>query len=157
MDAFAPIIQATLTPVTLISGIGLLLLSMVNRYNHALDRVRVLLRERVDAEEEQRGRITDSIAIIYARCRLIRRAILSVAISVVASGAIVLQTALEALLGFQAYEVKALLLVLSVGLVVFAAILFVMEITYSLHALELEIPDETMTARMLPFRRRRDG
>ena len=48
-------------------------------------------------------------------------------------------------------------LLLIFGGVVFAAILFVMEITYSLHALELEIPDETMTARMLPFRRRRES
>ena len=46
MSEFDPILQATLTPVALISGVGLLLLSMVNRYNHALDRTRQLLKER---------------------------------------------------------------------------------------------------------------
>jgi hypothetical protein len=154
MENFGSIIQATLTPVALISGVGLLLLSMVNRYNHALDRVRELLRERDLRSEDERRRTTASIAIIYARCRMIRRAILFVAMSIVGSGAIVLVTALEALFGFRAYPLKALLLVASVGLVVMAAILFVIEITYSLHALELELEDETAALRILPFPRR---
>lgn len=155
MEDFGSIIQATLTPVTLISGVGLLLLSMVNRYNHALDRVRQQLRELHTRSEAERQKITYSIEIIYARCRLIRRAILCVAISVVASGAIVLQTAVEALFGFQAFAIKALLLVISIGLVVVAAILFVIEITYSLRALEVEMEDEMVPRSMLSIGRRR--
>lgn len=155
MEDFGSIIQATLTPVTLISGVGLLLLSMVNRYNHALDRVRLLLRDLHTRSESERKKLTQSINIIYARCRLIRRAILCVALSVVASGAIVLQTAIEALFGFQAFTIKALLLVLSIGLVVAAAILFVIEVTYSLHAVEIEIEEEMVPMSMLKIGRRR--
>jgi hypothetical protein len=41
MSDFDQILRATLTSVALISGVGLLLLSMVNRFNHALDRTRI--------------------------------------------------------------------------------------------------------------------
>lgn len=138
---FQPILQATLTPIALISGVGLLLLSMVNRYNHAIDRVRQLLKERPSRSIEELPKLEASIAVIFRRCRVMRNAILCVASSIVASGAIVFVTAVEGFAGIDAYIFKALLLILSIGLVVAAAIMFVIEITYSLHALEMELPD----------------
>lgn len=51
-------------------------------------------------------------------------------------------TALEGLFALDAFPLfllKALLLIIAIGLVVIAAVMFVIEITYSLHALELEL------------------
>lgn len=43
MDSFAALLTNSITPVTLISGVGLMLLCMTARYNHTTDRVRQLL------------------------------------------------------------------------------------------------------------------
>lgn len=141
MDNFSVILQSTLTPVALISGVGLLLLSMVNRYNHAIDRIRQLLKEKHTRVADEHYKLDQSVAIIYNRCKVMRNAILSVASSIAASGAMVFATALEGLMGVDLYVVKALLLVVAVTLVVVAAILFVVEVTYSLHALQIELED----------------
>ena len=66
-------------------------------------------------------------------------AILCVASSIAASGGIVFATALEGLAGVALFEVKAFLLIVSIALVVVAAVMFVVEVTYSLHALQIEL------------------
>jgi hypothetical protein len=139
MTDFTHLLQATLTPVALISGVGLLLLSMVNRYNHAIDRIRYLLKEKHERPTADWRKVDQSIAIIFGRCRMMRRAILCVASSIVCSGCMVFATALEGLGGVDLGWAKALLLVLSVGLVVVASLLFVVEVGYSLKALDLEM------------------
>jgi hypothetical protein len=42
-EALVPLLQASLSPVTVISGVGLLLLSMSNRYGRIIDQVRSML------------------------------------------------------------------------------------------------------------------
>lgn len=139
MNDFSHLLQATLTPVTLISGVGLLLLSMTNRYNHALDRIRHLLKEKQLDPGADWSRVDMSIDIIYGRCRIMRKAILSVISSTVSSGGLILATALEELIAVDMGWVKALLLVTSIALVVVACLLFVVEVGYSLRAITLEI------------------
>lgn len=139
MNNFSHLLQATLTPVTLISGVGLLLLSMTNRYNHALDRIRHLLKEKQLDPGADWSRVDLSIGIIYGRCRIMRKAILSVISSTVSSGGLILATAVEELSGVEMGWIKALLLVTSIALVVVACLLFVVEVGYSLRAITLEI------------------
>jgi len=139
MGDYSHLLQATLTPVTLISGVGLLLLSMTNRYNHALDRIRHLLKEKQLDPGADWSRVDRSIDIIYGRCRIMRKAILCVISSTVSSGALILITALEELLVVDLGWLKALLLITSIGLVVAACLMFVVEVGYSLRAITLEI------------------
>jgi hypothetical protein len=141
MQDFSHLLQSTLTPVTLISGVGLLLLSMTNRYNHALDRIRYLLKEKHTRPTADWHKTDISISIIYGRCKIMRKAILCVASSTVSSGAMVLVTALEGMMPLELGWLKALLLVVSIALVVTSSILFVIEVGYSLQAITLEIED----------------
>jgi len=139
MSDFDRILQATLTPVALISGVGLLLLSMVNRYNHALDRTRQLLKDRQRDPEGKRTTIEQSIQIIYTRCKVMKNAILCMTSSIFFSGSIIFTTTLEGLFGVVLGTVKGVFLLLSVGLVVAATMLFVVEVIYSLHAIRIDI------------------
>ncbi len=141
MPDFSTILQTTLTPVALISGIGLLLLSMVNRYNHAIDRIRQLLKERAVRPPAEQEKLSRAIQVIYNRCRVMKNAILCVGVSIAASGAIVFATAIEGIAGIDLNVLKGSLLIVAVGLIVVAAVLFVVEITYSLHALRLDMDD----------------
>jgi hypothetical protein len=95
-----------------------------------------------DQRKEKPGEKTNSelsIRIIYARCRVMKNAILCLTSSIVCGGSIIFITALEGLFGIVFSPVKGVFLLLSVGLVVAAAILFVVEVVYSLHAIKIEI------------------
>ncbi len=136
---FSIVLQSALTPVALISGVGLLLLSMVNRYSHALDRTRQLMKDRPHRTGAERERLEAAIDLIYKRCRIMKNAMLSVSSSIMVSGFIVFATVLEGLADISLAAVKGLLLLLSMGLVVVGAFLFVIEVRYSLHAIHLEV------------------
>jgi len=117
---FEGVLRAALTPVALISGVGLLLLSMINRYHHALNRVRQLMAERSRTEDpHERDRLT----------------------SILASSLIVLLTVIEGLWALHFEPVKSLLLFVAVALVGVAVVLFVFEVRYSLRALQLELEE----------------
>lgn len=136
---FDSILHATLTPVALLSSVGLLLLSLVNRFNHAIDRLRELHRETNDDDDGGHAPLPKSSQIIYRRCLILRNAILCVACSMVCSAAIVCTTAIEGLLLVTLPGVKAMLLFSSVALMMVSSALFVVDITYSLKAVQLDL------------------
>lgn len=43
---FQEVLSSALTPITLISGVGMLILCMTNRYSHCMDRIRGLVKIR---------------------------------------------------------------------------------------------------------------
>jgi hypothetical protein len=139
MSDFDRVLQATLIPVALISGVGLLLLSMANRYNHALDRTRELLKDKHRQQEGKRTMLEQSIQILYARCKIMKNAILCTTISILFSGSIIFITTLEGLVGIVLSTVKGVFLLFSVGLIVAATVLFVVDVIYSLHAIRIDI------------------
>ena len=49
LHEIVPVLQVATGPVILISGIGLLLLTMTNRLGRTIDRARILCREPLDA------------------------------------------------------------------------------------------------------------
>ena len=77
---FTLILSSALTPITLISGVGLLLLTMSARYDHTTARVRQLLH----ADEMTGGtdpHLAEAIELIFHRAELLRKAILFVVLS----------------------------------------------------------------------------
>ncbi|NTU50713.1 MAG: DUF2721 domain-containing protein, partial [Desulfobulbaceae bacterium] len=60
-----------ITPLVLISGVGLLLLSITNRYNHALDRTRQLSRELAAAADAQKGNVRLQLTVLWKRCGIL--------------------------------------------------------------------------------------
>ena len=61
MVEFSATLSDALAPVTLISGVGLLLVSMSARYCHATSRIRQLLAERKEESEDFHEEIDQSI------------------------------------------------------------------------------------------------
>lgn len=70
-----PILQASIAPFVLISGIGLLVLSMTNRIGRPTDLIRKLLAEMDKAEGEDRDFLKSQITVLRRRCTILRRAI----------------------------------------------------------------------------------
>ncbi len=76
-----PILQTAIGPVILISGVGLILLTMTNRLGQTVNRIRNLNDNLVKANVTRRAKVISQIRILMRRARLIRLAILLAATS----------------------------------------------------------------------------
>jgi hypothetical protein len=134
-----PILQIAIGPVILISGVGLLLLSMTNRLGRAIDRSRILAIDIRNANEGDRERFLAQLHIILARARLIRLAILFATLSVLLAAFLIIILFVTALFRLEdAWLISALFMSCMVSLIVSLAI-FLQDINLSLSALKREV------------------
>ncbi|MCD8338993.1 MAG: DUF2721 domain-containing protein [Burkholderiales bacterium] len=138
---YAATLANALTPITLISGVGLLLLGMSARYTHTTDRVRDLLKERRKIRPRRDPKLERSITLIYERTHLLKNAILAVTISAALSGSLVLVTILEHFLDLDLDVWKATILLTAVVFIVLSTLFLVIEVHLSLKALRITIHD----------------
>lgn len=132
--------SASIAPVIVISGVGLLLLSMTNRYSRVIDRARALTRDlKGTVESERRGLIVEELQILYRRARILRLAIILSSISILFVGLTVFSLFAAQILRIRADYVSVpsfgLCLVALIGSLYF----FIRDVSISLTALELEI------------------
>lgn len=139
MDYFAALLTNSITPVTLISGVGLMLLCMTARYNHTTDRVRQLLKRREDGDYEKEPDLDFEIHLIFRRSRYLRRAMLSLVLSDVCSGLIVATNVAAHLSNINFVTLSSIWLAFALALIVASSIYFSLEVRLSLHALETAI------------------
>jgi hypothetical protein len=138
-----PVLQVAIGPVILVSGIGLLLLSMTNRFGRIIDRSRVLHRELESASDDAgRARIQAQMRILWRRARLVRRAIALAGLSVLLAAMLIIAIFFAALLRLAVPGLVALLFIACMAALIAALIAFLQDINQSLVALELEWGDE---------------
>jgi hypothetical protein len=142
-----PLLQVAVGPVILISGVGLLLLSLTNRFARAVDRSRQLLQEMREADErheagDHRRHLKHQIEILYRRARLIQVAIILGATSALFAAVLVLTLFLSAVLGKESAALLSLLFVLCLLLLIGSLVTFIVEIHLSLRAIRLEMGHE---------------
>lgn len=139
MDFFADLLTNSTTPITLIGGVGLMLLCLTARYNHTTDRVRQLLKRREDGDFTYEPDLDREIHLIFRRSKYLRLAMLSLVLSDVCSGFIVATNVAAHLSALNFVLISAFWLVLALALIVVSSIYFSLEVRISLHALELAI------------------
>ena len=137
-----PVLQVAVGPVILISGVGLLLLTLTNRYGRTIDRSRQLVRELRELEGPARQRIEGQIQILYHRARMIRLSILLAGVSVLLASLLIAVLFLTALLHWEVGLLITLLFVACVLSVSASLVAFIREVNLSLAALKLELADE---------------
>ncbi len=138
-----PTIQVAIGPVILVSGVGLLLLSMTNRLGRVIDRSRQLSHSVRQSTPEEKGRITAQLVILSRRARLIRLAISLATASVLLASLFIIALFLSALYQSETAGVVALLFIACLGALICSLVVFMRDINLSLEALELEISDAT--------------
>ena len=134
-----PVLQVATGPVILISGIGLLLLTMTNRLGRTIDRARQLCRELPAASEENRKQDLTQIAIIYRRARVLRVSIGLAGFSVLLVATLIIILFVGALLDWQAGVFVVLVFIASMASLFGALVAFLYDINLALHALRLEL------------------
>jgi len=134
-----PVLQVAIGPVILISGVGLLLLTMTNRLGRAIDRARHLAGELGRSSAEKRAPIQAQVNIIYRRAKILR---LSIALSVTSAllAAVLITTLfLTALMNLALVTFICLIFITCMCSLVVSLLLFIYDIQLSLTALKLEI------------------
>jgi len=142
LNEFIPVLQVAVGPVILISGVGLLLLSLTNRFGRAVDRSRQILREMREAGEGDRERLAVQVNILFRRARLIQIAIVLQAMSVLFAALLIITLFLTALIKWESAVVISLLFMGCLASLIVSLVAFIMDIRLSLKALKLEVSHE---------------
>jgi Protein of unknown function (DUF2721) len=142
-----PILQIAVGPAILISGVGLLLLSMTNRLGRVIDRSRQLSSDIRSPEASHSQRATSQIEILMVRARLVRWAITQATFSLLFASALVITLFVAAVLRLEVGLLVAALFVCCMGSLIGSLVAFLRDINLSLAALKLELASDREMAR----------
>jgi len=138
------ILQASISPVALISGVGLLLLTLTNRFGRTTDRARTLHakihEEQSHAAPADEARdLETEIRILFRRSTILRGSISLAATSILCAGLLIATLFLAYLFGAVVQDAVAVLFALSFFSLVASAVLLIEDVSLSLKALRLEL------------------
>jgi Protein of unknown function (DUF2721) len=136
-----PVLQVAIGPVILISGVGLLLLSMTNRLGRVIDRARLLDRELRPESNDDPHRNREQLRILAFRARLLRRAIVLASTSALLAACLIISLFLATLLKLNAAILILVLFIGCLGSLIGSLIEFIRDINKTLAAFRLEICD----------------
>ena len=139
LNEIVPVLQVAIGPVILISGVGLLLLTMTNRLGRAIDRARQLKGELPKRTEQDRQQVLAQVAIIYRRARMIRSSITLAALSALLASALIIVLFVTALLHSEQAMLVSIIFIACMASLLLSLITFICDINLSLHALKLEL------------------
>jgi len=136
---FGNILREAITPLVLISGVGLILLSLVNRYNQAISRTRSLVSEARSSRGERKKCLNTQIDVVLKRCSLLRFSISSLVASMILSSFIILQSIVSAAIGVKSVALLKVCLFSSCVFIIISNILLLVDVSFSLKALKIEV------------------
>ena len=142
LNELVPVLQVAIGPVILISGVGLILLSLTNRFGRAVDRSRLLLREMRGASDADRQRLAGQVEILFRRARLIQVSIILGTLSVLLAAVLIITLFLTALMKLEVAVLIILIFICCLISLIASLVAFILDIHLSLKALRLELGDE---------------
>jgi hypothetical protein len=136
-----PTLQLAIGPAILISGVGLILLSMTNRFGRVIDRSRQLTHDIRGASGAEREKALAEVRVLWLRARIIRTGIALAVLSALLAALLIISLFVGALLTLGG-AVPAGLFIMCMFCLIGALLLFFWDINLSLKALKLEMPEE---------------
>ncbi len=128
-------LQTAIGPVILISGVGLLLLTMTNRLGRAIDRARIL----ATGPAPHQKHIEAEVEILWKRAQILRLAILLAATSALCAALLIILIFSAALFELQLAWPIATVFVGAMFCLSASLIFFIRDINHALEALKLEL------------------
>ena len=136
-----PILQIAVGPVILISGVGLLLLSMTNRLGRAIDRARILRQELRAGVSGDETRTRGQLQILWQRADHIRQAIILSTVSALLAACLIIALFVATVLRLDTGWVIACLFTGCLVALIGSLVVFLWDINQALLAVRLEIGD----------------
>lgn len=134
-----PVLQVAVGPVILVSGVGLLLLTMTNRLARVIDRSRLLYRELRDNPSVDRTSALAQMRTLTERARMIQRAITLAAVSVLLAAVLVIVLFLTAVFRWENPWLIVLLFIGCMLSLIGSLIMFIRDLNRSLIAQQQEV------------------
>ena len=135
LESLTHVLQASIPPVALVSGVGLVILSQTNRFSRVTDRLRELVRERAE-NGKSNARLDRQIEIFLKRARLLRLAIGAALFCALFASLMVLMVFAMAVLDIAAQALVLSLFTLSLISLILSLLLFLWDMHLSLKAVE---------------------
>ena len=143
LTEFIKFIQGCITPVAMISGVGLALLTITNSRGRVVDRIRQLVNEieKLGDKEKKLESKKAQLRIFYKRALLLKSSIMWIIIGVISSSSIIplifIMNWTSLNLSYEGY----MLFIIAIISMLNAFIYFLRDVNLSLDAIELEIKD----------------
>jgi hypothetical protein len=135
----AHVVQSSVAPVFLLTGVAATLGVLTNRLARVVDRARAL-EERLEKEPARRGALLADLRVLERRARYINTAISMCAVAALLVALVVVSLFADAFLGVELAKAVALLFVAAMLCLAVAYILFLVEIRLAIVALRIGIP-----------------
>jgi hypothetical protein len=139
IEWFAKLLQLSVIPVVLISGVGLLLLSFTNRIARTIDRSRALAKEMRSISDEEQIQANEQLKILIRRSEYLRAAISFAALSILFASLMITGLFFLLFLQWPTEHFVLLCFFISVLSIIGSMGLFLMDIFLTLKALKLEV------------------
>jgi hypothetical protein len=134
-----PVLQTAIGPVILISGLGLLLLTMTNRLARTIDRSRELIVGYETLTASAKSQVDREVIVLWKRARYVRTAILLACASCLGAATLIILLFLTSLLQVNVPLVVALVFVLSMLSLIVSLVFFLLDVQLTLSALKIEL------------------
>jgi hypothetical protein len=140
-ESLAQLLAAAVSPMLVISAAGLLLLSMTNRYGRVIDRARAYGQKLggLPGEGEETAVTRRELAMVWKRARLLRLSITLAIVSVLCVVLTVFGLFIHLLTHLEIASVVLVLFAATLLTLAASLVVFLRDMTLSLHALDLEI------------------
>ncbi|MBI3879504.1 MAG: DUF2721 domain-containing protein [Verrucomicrobia bacterium] len=138
IESLTHVLQASISPVALVSGVGLLILSLTNRFSRVTDRLRELA-AKGHVGDGGSVRLDEQIAILLRRARLLRAAASCAAGCALLSSVEVLVIFVMAVFGVTLQHLVLALFAASLVSLIGALLLFLRDLHLSLNAVDAEL------------------
>ena len=138
---FIEFLKACITPVAMISGVGLLLLTITNRLGRTVDRTRHLVTELDNENVKRKDSKQNEVKILYKRSRLLRNSIAWIMVGMISSCLII---PLLFVMSFNPVDLRLIgygLFLISITSMLMSFVYFFRDVLISLHAIKLEASD----------------
>jgi multidrug efflux pump subunit AcrB len=139
ISELVPVLQTAIGPVILISGLGLLLLTMTNRLAKTIDRSRALLDEYDDLSESAKYKIDREIMVLWKRARYVRTSILLATTTCLGAATLIILLFLTSLLQINVPLIIEMIFIFSMLCLISALIFFLLDVNLTLSALRIEL------------------
>lgn len=140
LTIFIKFLQACITPVAMISGVGLLLLTITNRMARVVDRIRQLVRECSKDQptmEEHEIKSTE-ILIFYERAKLLRNSVAWIMIGMISSCLIIPVLFIMSFTTMNLNPIGYALFIIAVASMLTAFVYFFRDVLLSLMAIRID-------------------
>ena len=140
LTQLVPVLQLAIGPVILISGVGLLLLTLTNRFGRMLDRSRSIIREVSEGGQSPAAvsNLNDQVEILHRRARILRLSITLAAVTVLGAGVLILGLFIGAYWRVEITGALVAIFCVTILALIGSTLAFIVDMNLSLQAAQLD-------------------